>query len=161
MTFCISLLLLLFLLCTFSYIYTFYLLILCAGIPFSELIVIIEEVLLASTESTLVFMMKDLRLNYQRIFKKLGATDEHISCVNVTRLKEKVLAEFLQLWEEKSGRCTVLTISSKRTRKAIYEQSIMSGQAEGSIIFKAAKILRKYMFETNKVFEGDFSKSAN
>ena len=37
----------------------------------------------------------------------------------------------------------------------------MSGQAEGSIIFKAAKILRKYMFETNKVFDGDFSKSAN
>ena len=50
--------------------------------------------LLASTESTPVFMMKDLRLHYQRILKKLGATDEHISCVNVTRLKEKYLQNF-------------------------------------------------------------------
>ena len=113
--------------------------------------------LLASTESTPVFMTKDLRLNYRRILKKLGETDEHISCVNVTRLKEKILAEFPQLWEEKSGRCTVLTTSSKRTGKAIYEQSILSGQAEGSTIFKAIKIIRKYMFETDKVFDGDFS----
>ena len=73
MTFCISLLLLSFLLCTFShmYIYSFYLLISCAGIAFSELIDIIEEVLLTSTESTPVFMIKDLRLNYQRRLKKL------------------------------------------------------------------------------------------
>ena len=47
-------------------------------------------------------MMKDLRLNYQRILKKLGTTEEHISCVTVTRLKEKILAEFPQPWEEKS-----------------------------------------------------------
>ena len=33
----------------------------------------------------------------------------------------------------------------------------MSGQAEGSTIFKAAKIIRKYMFETDEVFDGDFS----
>ena len=111
----------------YIYIYTFYLLISCAGIAFSELIDIIEEVLLASTESTPVFMTKDLRLNYRRILKKLGATDEHISCVNVTRLKDKILAEFPELWEEKSERCTILTTSSKRTGKAIYKQSIMSG----------------------------------
>ena len=141
----------------YIYIYTFYLLISCAGIAFSELIDIIEEVLLASTESTPVFMTKDLRLNYRRILKKLGATDEHISCVNVTRLKEKILEEFPQLWEEKSGKCTILTTSSKRTGKAIYEKSILSGQAEGRTIFKAIKIIRKYMFETDKVFDGDFS----
>ena len=33
----------------------------------------------------------------------------------------------------------------------------MSGKTEGSTIFKAAKIIRKYMFETDKVFDGDFS----
>ena len=43
------------------------------------------------------FMMKDLRLNYQRMLKKLAANEEHISCVNVARLKEKILAEFPQL----------------------------------------------------------------
>ena len=75
--------------------------------------------LLASTGSTPVFIMKDLRLNYQLILKKLGATDEHISCVNVTKLKEKILAEFPQLWEDKSRRCKILTASSKRTGKAI------------------------------------------
>ena len=57
----------------------------------------------------------------------------------------------------KEWKCTVLTTSSKRTGKAIYEQSILSGQAEGSTIFKAIKIIRKYMFETDKVFDGDFS----
>ena len=136
--------------------YTFYLLISCAGIAFSELTDIIKEVLLPSTESTPVFMMKDLRLNYQRILKKLGATDEHISCVNVTKLKEKIIVEFPQLWEDKSARCKILTTSSKRTGKAIYEPSIMSGQAEGSTIFKAEKIIRKYMLETDEVFNGDF-----
>ena len=85
------------------------------------------------------FMMKDLRLNYQRILKKLAANEEHISCVNVARLKEKILAEFPQLWEENSGRCTILTTSSKIRGKAIYEQSIMPGQAEGSTIIQAAK----------------------
>ena len=70
-------------------------------------------------------MMKDLLLNYQRILKKLGATDEHISCVNVTRLKDKIFAELPELWEEKSERCTILTTTSKRTGKAIYKQSIM------------------------------------
>ena len=109
MTFCISLLLLSFLLCTFGYIYiyiyidryiyiyTFYLLISCAGIAFSELIDIIEKVLLASTEPTPVFMMNNLRLIYQRILKKLGGFEDHISCVNGTRLKEKILAECPQL----------------------------------------------------------------
>ena len=57
----------------YIYIHRFYLLISCA---FSGLIDIIEEVLLASTEFIPVFMMKDLRLNYQRILKKLGATDK-------------------------------------------------------------------------------------
>ena len=71
------------------------------------------------------FMMKDLRLNYQRMLKKLAANEEHISCVNVTRLKDKILAEFPELWEEKSERFTILTTSSKRTGKAIYKQSIM------------------------------------
>ena len=33
----------------------------------------------------------------------------------------------------------------------------MSVQAEGSTIFKAAKIIRKYMFETDEVCDGDFS----
>ena len=33
----------------------------------------------------------------------------------------------------------------------------MSRQAEGNTIFKAAKIIRKYMFETDEVFNGDFS----
>ena len=33
----------------------------------------------------------------------------------------------------------------------------MSGESEGSTIFKAAKIIRKYIFETDEVFDGDFS----
>ena len=89
--------------------------------------------------------------------KKLGATDDHISCVNVTRLKEKILAEFPEIWEQKCERCTILTTSSKRIENAIYKQSIMSDQAEGSTIFKASKVIRKYMFETDEVFDGDFS----
>ena len=52
---------------------------------------------------------------------------------------------------------TTLTACSTITGKAISKQSTMSGQAEGSTIFKAAKIIRKYMFETDEVFDGDFS----
>ena len=81
----------------YIYIYIYILLISGAGIAFSELIDIIEEVLLALTEPTPVFMMKDLRLNYYKILKKGGANDKHISCVNMTRLKEIILSEFPQL----------------------------------------------------------------
>ena len=33
----------------------------------------------------------------------------------------------------------------------------MSGESEGSTIFNATKIIRKYIFETDQVFDGDFS----
>ena len=46
----------------YIYIYIYILLISGAGIAFSELIDIIEEVLFASTEPTPAFMMKDLPL---------------------------------------------------------------------------------------------------
>ena len=123
---------------------------------FSELIGNIEDIIIAS-ENSPVFMMKDLRKQYQNILRKHGATAESIECVNVTRLKEAILAEMPDLFEKKKGKFTILT-SSKPLGNVIFEASKTSPRTEGSIIYSAAKIIRKHMFEQDEIFDGDVSK---
>ena len=87
-----------------------------------------------ASENSPVFMMKDLRKQYQNILRKHGATAESIECVNVTRLKEAILAEMPDLFEKKKGKFTILT-SSKPLGNVIFEASKTSPRIEGSIIY--------------------------
>ena len=100
-------------------------------------------------------MMKDLRKKFQSILEKHGATAESINSVNVTRLKEIILAEIPDLFEEKKGKYVILT-SRRPLGESIFEAS-MSPRTEGGILYSAAKIIRKYMFEHDEFFDGDLS----
>ena len=81
-----------------------------SGIALSEVANTIQE-LIISSETTPVFYMKDLRVMYQEKLEELGASNEQIERVNVTRLKEHLLKEVYDLCEEKEGKCILLTLN--------------------------------------------------
>ena len=89
-------------------------------------------------------MMKDLRKIYQEKLLHLGALQDFVQGVNVTRLKEAILEQVPGLCEQKSGRCVLLTVDGD-IGKATFEASLRSSQDEGLIICKAAKLIRKYL----------------
>lgn len=111
--------------------------------------------MVASTDAP-VFMMKDLRYKFQKMLRKHGSTDDVIDRVNVTRLKENIIADIPGLLEQKSGKFTILT-SNKFMGGAIFKASSMSAKNEGNVIFNAAKVIRKYLFQDDESFDGDFS----
>ena len=121
-------------------------------VAFSELIDHINNLVITSL-GTPVFMMKDLRSRYEEILEKHGSSKV---CVNVTRLKENILTNIPYLIEGKSGKYTILT--SQDLGEAIYKASNSSSNSEGSIIFNAAKVMRKYLFDSDAEFNGDLSR---
>ena len=97
----------------------------------------------------------DVKADFQQILRQLGATKDHVDRVNVTRLKNHLLSSIPGLIEQKKRKYVILT---KETHgDAIYEASIMTNQSEGIMISKAAKIIRKYMFDATTTFDGDLS----
>ena len=60
---------------------------LSAGISLSEVVSVVQEKILGD-QNTLVFFLKDLQRLYQDWLKNLGADEDMIKNVNVTRLKE-------------------------------------------------------------------------
>ena len=100
-------------------------------------------------------MMKDLCKEFQSILQKHGASKETVKNVNVTRLKQAILADIPELFEEKNGKFTLLT-----SREPLGDMicGFSSAKTEGEILFRAAKIIRKYMFKNDESFDGDLSK---
>ena len=103
-----------------------------SGIALSEVANTIQE-LIISSETTPVFYMKDLRVMYQEKLEELGASNEQIERVNVTRLKEHLLKEVYGLCEEKEGKCILLTLNGALGR-VVFETSAKSTIDEGIIL---------------------------
>ena len=61
---------------------------LSAGIALSKVVSVVQEKIFGD-QNPLVFFLKDLRRLYQDQLKYLGANEDMIKNVNVTRLKEK------------------------------------------------------------------------
>ena len=101
-------------------------------------------------------MMKDLRKIYQEKLLHLGALQDFVQGVNVTRLKEAILEQVRGLCEQKSGRCVLVTVDGD-IGKATFEASLSSSHDEGLITCKAAKLIRKYLFSNDERFDGDVS----
>ena len=121
----------------------------------SEIVSVIEENILGS-ENAAVFMMKDLKIMYQDRLTHLGASSDFVEKVNVTRLKEKLLAQIQGLVEKKKGKHVLLTLDGE-IGKAMFEASLDSSQDEGIVLCRAAKIVRKYLFQDEIEFIGDTS----
>ena len=79
---------------------------LSAGIALYEVVSVVQEKILGDQHIS-VFFLKDLRRLYQDWLKYLGADEDIIENVNVTRLKEQLLDEIPGFWEQKSGKLTV------------------------------------------------------
>ena len=108
-------------------------------------------------QHTSVFFLKDLRKLYQDQLKYLDADEDMIKTVNVTRLKEQLLGKILGLREQKNRKFVILTVEEDVVR-AIVECSQNTWQDEGIILSKAARIVRRFLFTKEEIFEGDLSK---
>lgn len=125
------------------------------GIALLEVTSTIEEKILSS-ETTVVFMLKDLKKIYQEKILHLGRTEEFAKNVNVTRLKKKILEQVEGLCERKSSKYILLALDGS-IGKAMFEASLPSYQDEEIAICKAAKTIRKYLFQDNVEFNADLS----
>ena len=67
---------------------------------------------------------------YQERLRELGASEEDIELVNVTRLKQCLLKELPGLREDKEGRSIMLTLDGS-TGRAVFEASRKSSIDEG------------------------------
>jgi len=93
---------------------------------------------------------------YQQKLNKLGASNEQIARVNVTRLKEHLLSEVHGLCEEKEGKCILLTLNGAIGR-AVFEASMRSTTDDGIILSQAANIIRTHLFSESQCFDGNLS----
>ena len=123
------------------------------GIALCELINNLKDEIEASKPSIPVFMLKDVKADYQQILRQLGASKESIDVAHVTRLKNQLLSAIPGLVAQKRGKYVILTKESHG--EAIYEASIVSSRNEGIVISKAAKVIRKYMFAKTVTFNGN------
>ena len=70
----------------------------------------------------------------------------------------KILVDIPGLREEKQGKDVAITVDGEM-RRAVFEACQLSSQDDGFILARAAKIIRKVLFENDLLFDGDLSSS--
>ena len=105
-----------------------------------------------------VFYLKDLNTLYQERLRYLGADVNTIKNVNITRLKDQIVNEIPGLSVQKSGKFVILTLQEDVGR-ALVECSQNTRQDEGIILSKAARVVRRFLFSKEEIFDGDLSPS--
>ena len=103
-----------------------------------------------------VFLMKDLKKLYQEKISNLEVPSDFIDNVHITRLKEEIFKKIPGICEQKNVKLSVLSLDRENGR-ALFKALKNSITDKGMIISKAAKIIRKPMFENVEIFDGDFS----
>eukprot|EP00794_Sanderia_malayensis_P004251 gene4251-4816_t len=126
------------------------------GIALSEVVNLIQGKILIDKQ-TPVFYMKDLRQVYEDRLRFLGAPEDIIKNVNVTRLKNDLLREIPGMCEQKNGKYVILTVE-EQFGKALIECSQSTLQDDGIILSKAARIVRRFLFASDESFDGDLSR---
>ena len=96
-----------------------------------------------------VFFLKNLRRPYWDWLKHLGADGDVIRNVNVTRLKEKLLAKIPGLWKQKNGKFLILTVQEDIGR-AIVQCSQNTRHDERITLSKASTMVRRFLFTKRK-----------
>ena len=126
------------------------------GIALSEVVSVIEEKIMCDNQ-TPVFYLRDLREMYQNRLRNLGASPDDVDKVNDTRLKEDLLQQIPGLYEQRNGKYIILTLDYEFGR-ALIECSQNTLKDDGIILSKAARIVYRFMFDKNEIFDGDLSK---
>ena len=104
-----------------------------------------------------VFKMEDLRRLYQEMLRNLDTSEEITNNVNVIRLKEEILEEVPAPCEQRNGKFILLTLDA-HVGKALFDVTRNSHKDDGIVLSRAAKIIRKHMFDKEEIFNGDLSK---
>ena len=71
--------------------------------------IVAQERILDDQDISVLFL-KNLRRPYWDWLKHLGADEDVIRNVNVTRLMEQLLAKIPGLWKQKNGKFVILTV---------------------------------------------------
>lgn len=121
------------------------------GIVFAELVAYIEET--KSSRDIPVFKLADLSKLYNERLADFGLSSDH---VHTTRLKNRLLAWFPDMQEQKKGRDVLLMFSDDIAgiMQKVYTQNDFDNDA--MVLVKAAQIVRKDMLSSKLTFEGTF-----
>ncbi|CAC5382291.1 unnamed protein product [Mytilus coruscus] len=125
------------------------------GIVLAELIEYIDSSR-SGTDIVPIFKLADLAKLYSKRLEQLGVVIE--GRINTTHLKNRILAAIPDLQSHKQGR-DVLLIFNEDVGEALKQATSYSCDDEGIIIAKAAKIVRRDMFDTRYSFTGTFNDS--
>lgn len=120
------------------------------NLVFAELVSYIEDLLYEET-SVPVFKLADLAHMYTTRLEELGATSKHRT--QTTRLKERLLSALPNLRAYTEGRDLVLTFNDAiggALKKACDKDN------DALHLARAARIVRREMFQTSYTFDGSF-----
>ena len=121
------------------------------GLALAELITFIEDTKQLSDVSP-VFRLSELAARYEETLASFGVTD---NAVNVTHLKNRILAQLPTLRAQKSGR-NILLIFDEDIGIAI-KSACVNGDDDAIVLLRAANILRRDMLTVNSSFTGTFN----
>ena len=124
------------------------------GIALAELLSYMEDIRRDSAFAAM-FKLADLTTLYESRLKYLMNTSTER--VHSTRLKERILSHFPDMTTAKDGRHIYLTFNENMG--SVMSSSCLEddGDDEALILAKAAKIVRKHMFDQNQNFTGTFT----
>ena len=125
------------------------------GIALSEVITAMEAQI-SDQSQVPVFFMKDIKELYKDKLQYLEASKDLIENIHVTRLKNEILKRIPGLCEQNNGKFSVVTLDGESGR-ALFKASQTSTTDEGMILSKAARVIRRSMFQKQEIFDGDLS----
>ena len=124
-----------------------------SAIVLAELVTFIEET--AKEEDTApVFKIADLTKLYTTRMEQLGIVLE--TRVRTTRLKERILAHFPDLQEHRKGR-DILLVYKEDIGSALAKACQHDIDSDAVHLARAARIIRKDIFQSSQPFNGSFS----
>ncbi len=122
------------------------------GIALAELVTFIEDAR-ADSESAPIFKMADLVRIYTKRVELLGT---HLrGRVNSTHLKYRILAHFPDLQAHKEGR-DILLVFNEDIGLAVMKACEHDADSDAILLARAAKIVRKEIFNLKATFTGTF-----
>lgn len=122
------------------------------SVAFAQLVVYIDEIRSITTVSP-VFKLADLSKLYTQRLQQMGV--DITARVNTTKLKEKLLAHFVDMQAHHEGRDVVLAFADD-IGAALFKACSHDSDQDAFHLTEAAKIVRREMFNSNWTYHDNF-----
>ena len=122
------------------------------GIAFAELVSYIEDARMDDLVAP-IFKLTNLVNLYSTRVKQLGT--DVVGCIHSTKLKQRILCYFQEMEAHKQGRDVVL-IFNKDVGSALCKAREHDADNDAVHLARAAKIVRRDMFQVKNQFSGSF-----